>query len=395
MILVIILSHIPYYLTRRMVSNSYIKSSVYFKFVFLTSLIIFGIFLFMKNEIPSSGKTEISNIRRVLVEQRRRHKREILFYGDSLVAKLNDFSDVIGVMKERLEETHSQFEVQISLVGNSGDTVADLHEGRKDEVVNRHWRLNRETRDYELEPDEPDAVIVYWDSDMKLEKPDWDEMQVETFRLEYKEKLYALLKYLNEHIRFVALAGPGLSGELEKNTQDQLYDDYETMNKNIAVSIGIPYIGTLPHVSIYRLLSSMCILSQHFIFFYIDIRTYLKQQLPKGWNKVKGFLSIDGYLLNQKGHSVVRDSFVDQINDWTGMWTVRREDLTKDNLVADFIAPPRDDEEIAENEISEGSTHETNKEEKDEKRAAKLERYKLWKEKMEMEGNKKWDNTKV
>ena len=91
----------------------------------------------------------------------------------------------------------------------------ELLAGKSRAVVSRKWRYiehGYQENGVEYHPDIPDAVIVYWDSDVMLEDNSWTVEKSTEKRDAYRKKLHSLLAYLAHNVRYIAVAGPGLSG---------------------------------------------------------------------------------------------------------------------------------------------------------------------------------------
>ena len=237
-----------------------------------------------------------------------KHRREILFYGDSLVQNLRTYDDILKDLKTKLEDENPRFDVSISLVGNSGDTVSDLLAAKTRSVVHRKWRYVekkfREDSAREMDPDMPDAVILYWDSDVMIEDQHWSEEKSNERRASYRKKLEALLSYLQQNIRYVAFAGPGLSGEYSdttKNPRDKIFDAYTLINIEVSQKLHVPFI---------------------------NIRRQLKEALPKSFNAYEGYFTIDGEHLNRKGYMFIGDLFMKQLMDWSNsMFSIQKDEI--------------------------------------------------------------------
>ena len=225
---------------------------------------------------------------------RHRHKREILFYGDSHVQSLN-YSNYLPYIKDRLEKSNPDFQVTISVVADKGNDVHDLFSGKKEAILNRRWEKNTKLHINKQKANLPDVIIVYWDSDSETEDIDWSDNKREKFRDEYKTRLSNLISYLKINIRHVALAGPGLDGEdkEDSNGRQFIIESYRTINKVICSNYNIKYI---------------------------DIRLELLNNLPYNNNREKGYLTTDGKHLNKNGIKVVANKFIKVLDNWKQLW---------------------------------------------------------------------------
>ena len=261
------------------------------------------------NEI--SGRFSESNVymrRRHLGEVVKKRRREIMFFGDSLVESLNSWTAVTLEMKKTLELLHPTTEVIITINGGSGFTVFDLY-SRVDWAVLKRTKRELHGVQTTIDGDEdnpptPDAVVVFWDSDCLEEFNEQpDENERSNFRLRYRNTLYQLVRKLKEEVRFLAIAGPGLitentavvsEGDYKIVKLNQLFEDYEGINKNLADTENIDYI---------------------------DLRRHLRDNIPSEKHSRKGYFTTDGEHLNERGNHFLKELFLKHIEHWSGLWT--------------------------------------------------------------------------
>ena len=137
-----------------------------------------------------------------------------------------------------------------------------------------------------------------------IEDKDWSEEKSNERRADYRNKLTTLLSYLQRNIRYVAVAGPGLSGEFSdttKNPRDSIFDAYTEINIEVTSKLHIPFI---------------------------NIRRQLKEALPKNYNSYEGYFTIDGEHLNKKGYMFIKDIFIKQLEDWSvSMFSIQKDEI--------------------------------------------------------------------
>ena len=117
---------------------------------------------------------------------------QVTLFGDSLLNRPFLNLDLDGKIKSYLP----QFTLDITNVASSGCKISDMR-GKLEEVLE----------------DKPDAIILYWDSDVSdVDESKMTEEEVVDLRSKYKEDLSFILSQLVSNITFVAVAGPGILG---------------------------------------------------------------------------------------------------------------------------------------------------------------------------------------
>ena len=120
----------------------------------------------------------------------------VALFGDSLISRPALNLDLNGKIKSFLP----QFEVEMTNVASSGSKIFDMR-SRLGEIIDVEFV--------------PDAVILYWDSDVS----DVDESkmtldEVDDLRMQYRDNLSFTLSQLVLNITYVAVAGPGILGDV-------------------------------------------------------------------------------------------------------------------------------------------------------------------------------------
>lgn len=120
---------------------------------------------------------------------------KVALFGDSLISRPFLNLDLEGKIKSYLP----QLQLEITSVASNGCKIADMR-GRLGDLIDTDIK--------------PDAVILYWDSDVS----DVDESKmtsdlVDELRLKYTEDLSFILGELVTNITYVAVAGPGILGK--------------------------------------------------------------------------------------------------------------------------------------------------------------------------------------
>lgn len=120
---------------------------------------------------------------------------KVALFGDSLISRPWLNLDLEGKIKSYLP----QLQLEITSVASNGCKIADMR-GRLGDLIDTDSK--------------PDAVILYWDSDVS----DVDESKmtsdlVDELRLKYTEDLSFILSELVSNITYVAVAGPGILGK--------------------------------------------------------------------------------------------------------------------------------------------------------------------------------------
>lgn len=167
-------------------------------------------------------------------DSRGRKNIRVCFFGDSLTAKTdmdhNLLDDVCGDLN-RKESLSGDFHFIPIEGGVFGDRIADLRS-----------RLQSDCLDHN-----PDAAILYWDSDAS-DIPEADDTNAT--RLAYRQNLdFVLAKLTASMPGRVAMGGPSLIGEQPRghNSRDRRYDEaggYVDMNRRAAQQHGVSYLET-------------------------------------------------------------------------------------------------------------------------------------------------------
>jgi hypothetical protein len=204
------------------------------------------------------------------------HRRIILF-GDSLIGKPTLYYNLNQQLQVKINNyfhPYQQFEVISS--GVDSDTIAKL----KDRMY------------YDCIYCRPEAVIMYWDSELtNLPKSYLSSQEgIDT----YTNNLIDVITALKSSVKYVAVSGPNLLGELREghNSYDKYLNMYRQINRDVSLSYNIPYI---------------------------DIRqAFLDADRLKGWDQSSGYLTLDGEHPSEAGSKIEVNVFYDQLVMWYG-----------------------------------------------------------------------------
>jgi hypothetical protein len=203
---------------------------------------------------------------------------EVALFGDSLVENTDLVYHISSNIQATLSSAHPNLAISVYSSGHGGNTILDLRNRYKEDVVERHsqkWLISGFTP--------PDVVIVYWDSDCSDDEE--TPQTINAIRGAYVDNLVYLLTHLQANIPQVIVAGPSLYGELPRgeNSKDAMYDDYVAINRNVTSMLGIPYLNT---------------------------RQAFFDNLPSNWRSHFGYLTLDGEHHNAAGAKIVQDMFL-------------------------------------------------------------------------------------
>ena len=94
-----------------------------------------------------------------------------------------------------------QFDLDITNIASSGCKISDMR-NKLGDVFDTKVKL--------------DAVILYWDSDVSdVDESKMSVTEVEDLRLKYRTDLSYILTELVRNITYVAVAGPGILGQVQ------------------------------------------------------------------------------------------------------------------------------------------------------------------------------------
>jgi lysophospholipase L1-like esterase len=156
---------------------------------------------------------------------------KIVFVGDSLVHRSARDHGLLDRIRKDLVRSHPSRTFEIVEAGVNGDRIADIRA-----------RLDHDVLDLR-----PDAVVLYWDSDVS----DVDERTmtpdgVRQVRAAYEADLRAVIDRLVASGAHVVVSGPTVIGERphRRNERDVQLDAYRHINRRVALSLKIEYVDT-------------------------------------------------------------------------------------------------------------------------------------------------------
>lgn len=139
----------------------------------------------------------------------------------------------------------------------------------------------------------PDAVILYWDSDV------CEEMEVvmkEENQKKFGDTVRETINMIKSQIPLMALAGPCLLGEpgplfamKRYKGKDKPLDIYREINRKLCEELSVSYI---------------------------DIRDAYQKAIPSWWPLQRWYLTADGEHPNDRGTQIEADLFAAVIRDW-------------------------------------------------------------------------------
>lgn len=122
---------------------------------------------------------------------------KVALFGDSLISRPFLNLDLEGKIKSYLPQLH----LEITSIASNGCKIADMR-GKLGDLVDTDIK--------------PDAVILYWDSDVSdVDESKLSSDSVDELRLKYTEDLSFILHELVSNISYVAVAGPGILGKTQ------------------------------------------------------------------------------------------------------------------------------------------------------------------------------------
>jgi len=192
----------------------------------------------------------------------------IILFGDSLIDVPSTEYQMHIDLLHRIQNKYPTLKFEILSSGMNGNYLLDLKKRLCDDVLLKH----------------PEAVIMYWDSDVNRNS----EYNYDS----YKYNLIDMIKVLKKQVKYLAISGPCLIGELSNgsNKKDIDINRYRDINKTICREYNITYL---------------------------DIREqFLIADELKGWNKTYGYLTFDGEHPTRVGSKIEEDLFYNQLEQW-------------------------------------------------------------------------------
>lgn len=206
----------------------------------------------------------------------------LVLFGDSLLNVPCTYYNMI----EKIQHMYPDYNLNIVNQGVNGNKIADMLARIYPDVV-------------DLVP-KPDAVIVYWDSDVSDDSVGI--LNAYQTQEQYEADLSQVIRILLNVTSRVAISGPGILGErplfpspgpavsyFEKHT---LLNYYREINQNISSYFQVPYI---------------------------DMRAAIMDQIPPGWALARWYITIDGEHPNERGTRLEARMFCDMLNRWLNL----------------------------------------------------------------------------
>jgi hypothetical protein len=205
---------------------------------------------------------------------------KVVLFGDSLIKYPEIYYGLTDSIRETLFDVRP---VQLFVEAEFGQKVLDLKHALLAGSVSKH---------------RPDAVIMFWDSDVDLDESSMTSSEVEQLRATYISNLEFVVSSLASTVKYVAVAGPAVLGEgrfwFMPNTdrfreKPPMLDDYRIMNKDLAEKYNASYI---------------------------DIRQAFLDYIPRSQLVYKWCVTDDGEHPNIRGATIVARLFAETINGW-------------------------------------------------------------------------------
>ena len=213
-----------------------------------------------------------------------RPQREILLFGDSLIGVSDSTYGLSYELENAVQDKKDDVQVFVHSSAKGGDTAFTLSARLDEDVLIREGQTP------------PDGVIILFDSDAA----DEENAPLQWYKDEYRAKLKNMISKIQEKVHYVALSGPILFGEMPdgENAKDDLLNEYEQMNKEIASQHGIDFI---------------------------ELRQKFFSEEPKDDNSQKirsGKLTRDGEHPVRKGYEIIKSEFLATIlsSRWEGLF---------------------------------------------------------------------------
>lgn len=209
------------------------------------------------------------------------NRRTVHIYGDSLVWHACDYYHLAYHLGNDLYYNKQAYRPEVTSWGYSLYRIGDLRNALHQHALRRFdystiftWKLTQP----------PDAVILYWDSDVNPGPRDGSSAMANSSISRYLMDLNWVIEKLQANCKVVILAGPTLTGELPRgqNPLDAQLDYYTNLNQQTAARYNITFINT---------------------------RDWYFANLPAGWNHFSGWLTVDGEHPNRRGSTMLRTVF--------------------------------------------------------------------------------------
>lgn len=209
------------------------------------------------------------------------NRRVVALFGDSLIQIPSEQHYLSYHLAADLYYIKQHHQTEVFYFGHGGYKIADLRAVMHDKLFHRFDYSSAFTWRH---AGPPDAVILYWDSDVNPGPHDGTTPLTNATLTAYVHNLHYVLEQLKSHCKVVIMGGPTLSGELPRgqNHLDAYLDHYVILNSQIAEALNVTYINT---------------------------RDAYFDNLPDDWDQSSGYLTTDGEHPNRRGSTLLRTLF--------------------------------------------------------------------------------------
>ena len=127
-----------------------------------------------------------------------------------------------------------------------------------------------------------------WNSDVTHPKEEGKDNELRHFYTRHLQSIFDRVKAADV---FLVVCGPILYGERirGKNPKDTFLNEYSEINRTMCESNKVKYV---------------------------NLRREFWKKLPKFWDFRRGYLTLDGELLNRRGSYLAKDLITDAIDEW-------------------------------------------------------------------------------
>lgn len=199
---------------------------------------------------------------------------KVVLLGDSLInLPYQDFH-----LAQLIQSYFPNTALELINAGVNGNTIKDIQKRLKTDVLDQN----------------PDAVILFWDSD--LSKNEVDTLELPETQQDYSKTLREVIAAIMAKTPYIAICSPGLLGEpgslfnvKRYDGKDPVLDLYRDINRMISAECGVDFI---------------------------DMRSALFNAIPALWPFQRWCVTTDGEHPNEKGTKVEAAQFAPVINKW-------------------------------------------------------------------------------
>lgn len=203
----------------------------------------------------------------------------IILHGDSLVTKPNRMYNLSNNIIIKLQLTFPTLLFNIIVSATNIDGIHDIIQ-----------TINQSCLVYQ-----PHSIILLWDSDKtRFYSKDSKDIQI------YQDYLNILINLLKNKIKNIAIAGPGLYGELPngQNTVDRYLNKYQYINNKVANIQNISYLDIRKAL------------------FKAERNNHGKYYYSHGSHGQYGYLTIDGLHPSVIGSTIIEEMICNQLITW-------------------------------------------------------------------------------